>query len=284
VHFLGVPILHSPWASFSLNNERKSGFLIPRYGSSSDSGFEFVLPYYWNIAPNMDATLRVPDSQQTRLSARHRISLSQHGVWRNVSWRGCSANTLPDDRKTNTDRWGVVLNHSQTRPMDFPGHQLHQGFGQRLLYRSVQSNHQHLEDTTPAAGGAELTVAAVGGTQPPTCSLSRRCSPTRRIRSAKPYRLLPQITVNARQPDLFSTDSAFFGQYTAFVHPDADKVEGQRIVLQPQVSLPYVTPGWYVIPRLGVNFTQYSLSYPNSAMFFLLRSAAPCRLSASIPG
>jgi LPS-assembly protein len=36
---------------------------------------------------------------------------------------------------------------------------------------------------------------------------------------SKPYRLLPQITVNARQPDLYSTDSAFFGQYTYFVSP-----------------------------------------------------------------
>jgi LPS-assembly protein len=106
VHFLGVPILHSPWASFSLNNERKSGFLTPRYGSSSDSGFEFVLPYYWNIAPNMDATSS-PDSQQTRLSARHRLSLSQRRVWWNLSRQGCGE-YLPNDRKTNTDRWGVA--------------------------------------------------------------------------------------------------------------------------------------------------------------------------------
>ena len=57
VYFLGMPILYSPWLSFSLNNERKSGFLAPTFGTNSDNGFELSLPYYWNIAPNMDATI-----------------------------------------------------------------------------------------------------------------------------------------------------------------------------------------------------------------------------------
>ena len=57
VRFFGVPIFHSPWVSFSLSDERKSGFLTPSYGATSDSGLVFTLPYYWNIAPNMDATI-----------------------------------------------------------------------------------------------------------------------------------------------------------------------------------------------------------------------------------
>jgi LPS-assembly protein len=56
VRFLGVPILYSPWMSFALNDERRSGFLMPTYGSSDTSGFMISVPYYWNIAPNMDAT------------------------------------------------------------------------------------------------------------------------------------------------------------------------------------------------------------------------------------
>jgi len=57
VYFLGTPIFYSPWLSFSLNNQRKSGFLAPSFGTRSDSGIELSLPYYWNIAPNMDATI-----------------------------------------------------------------------------------------------------------------------------------------------------------------------------------------------------------------------------------
>ena len=72
--------------------------------------------------------------------------------------------------------------------------------------------------------------------------------------------MLPQVTVTARKPDWFLTDSSFMGQYTAFSKPKqvingntvADP-DGQRLVLYPQVALPYVTPGWYVTPKLGLN-------------------------------
>src|SRR5690606_31962927 len=56
IEFMGVPFLYTPWMSFSFLNQRKSGFLAPTVGSTSRSGFEVLTPYYWNIAPNMDAT------------------------------------------------------------------------------------------------------------------------------------------------------------------------------------------------------------------------------------
>ncbi len=276
VHFLGVPILHSPWASFSLNNERKSGFLIPRYGSSSDSGFEFVLPYYWNIAPNMDATV------ESRILSKRGFQLGTDFRYLNAAYGGtyrgeALAEYLPDDRKTNTDRWGVVLNHNQT---------LANGFSGTINYTKVSDNNYYtdLSSQITSTSKTQLLQQGVlnyggGGWWNATANLQsfQTLQPDPKNPVAKPYRLLPQITVNARQPDLFSTDSAFFGQYTAFVHPDADKVEGQRIVLQPQVSLPYITPGWYVIPRLGVNFTEYSLSYPTSA------TVLPTSISRTLP-
>ena len=55
--FKGVPLLYSPWLSFSLNNERKSGLLTPTIGSTTRGGLEYTQPFYWNIAPNRDATI-----------------------------------------------------------------------------------------------------------------------------------------------------------------------------------------------------------------------------------
>jgi LPS-assembly protein len=57
IEFMGVPIFYTPYLSFSLHQERKSGFLTPHYGSSSTTGTEFTIPYYLNIAPNRDATI-----------------------------------------------------------------------------------------------------------------------------------------------------------------------------------------------------------------------------------
>jgi len=57
VEFKGVPLLYTPWMSFSFNNERKSGFMAPTVGTTTNSGFEVAVPYYINIAPDMDATV-----------------------------------------------------------------------------------------------------------------------------------------------------------------------------------------------------------------------------------
>ncbi len=51
------PILYTPYLSFPTSKERKSGFLLPVSGYSTVGGFDLGLPYYWNIAPNYDATL-----------------------------------------------------------------------------------------------------------------------------------------------------------------------------------------------------------------------------------
>lgn len=56
LYFKGVPILYLPYMQFPFTDQRQSGLLAPSFGSSDSNGIEFGLPYYWNIAPNADAT------------------------------------------------------------------------------------------------------------------------------------------------------------------------------------------------------------------------------------
>jgi LPS-assembly protein len=263
VRFMGVPILHSPWVSFSLNNERKSGFLTPSYGSSSDNGVEFVLPYYWNIAPNMDATI------DTRILSKRGLQLGTEFRYLNAAYGGtyngkAAVEYLPHDRLRDIDRWGLGLTHSQNSSNGFSG---------AINYSRVSDNYYYTDLSSQITSTAKtqllqqgLLTYGGGGWWDVTTNVQsfQTLQPDPKNPVSKPYRLLPQITLNARQPDLYSTDTALFGQYTYFAHPDGSMVEGQRMVLQPQVSLPYVTPGWYVIPRVAANLTQYALSYPAS--------------------
>ena len=57
VKFHGMPIFYSPFLTFPLSDERKSGFLPPRARVSGSSGVELTVPYYFNLAPNRDATI-----------------------------------------------------------------------------------------------------------------------------------------------------------------------------------------------------------------------------------
>lgn len=255
VYFLGVPILYSPWLSFSLNNERKSGFLSPTFGSTSQSGLELTLPYYWNIAPDMDATIspRVLSKRGTQLNTEFR--------YLDPTYRGqARVEILPGDKAyKDEDRYGVSLLHTQSFSNGLSAAINYNRVSDDAYFTDLSSRVAHTSQTQLLQQG---TLGYGTGWWNATANVQsyQTLQPDPKNLVAVPYRMLPQITLNARQPDLFRTDSSFLGQYTSFVHPGSTMDEGQRTVLYPQVALPYITPGWYVTPKLGVHVTQYSLN------------------------
>ena len=264
VYFLDMPIFYSPWLSFSLNRERKSGFLAPSFGTGSDSGIEFALPYYWNIAPNMDATIT------PRVMSKRGLMLNNEVRYLNTAFGGqysgrATADYLPNDRMSDgKDRYGFSLNHVQTLPNGFSGLISYNKVSDDDYFTDLSSNVSQTSQVNLLQQGL---LSYGGGWWSATANFQQyqTLQPDPKNPNLYPYEMMPQFTVNARKPDLFMTDSAFFGQYTDFrisehlqngtIYPD-----GKRTVLYPQVSLPYVTPGWYVTPKIGVNYRNYSLS------------------------
>lgn len=51
-----VPVFYLPYITFPIGDARQTGFLFPSMSSSDDGGIDFAVPYYWNLAPNYDAT------------------------------------------------------------------------------------------------------------------------------------------------------------------------------------------------------------------------------------
>ena len=265
VYFLDVPIFYSPWLSFSLNRGRKSGFLAPNFGTNSDSGIEFALPYYWNIAPNMDATIT------PRVMSKRGAMLSNEFRYLNTAYGGlfsgkATADYLPNDRVRDGDnRYGFSLNHVQTTANGFSGLINYTKVSDDNYFTDLSSNVSQTSRVNLLQQG--LVSYGGGGWWNATANVQQyqTLQPDPKNPNLYPYQLLPQITVNARKPDWYMTDSSFFGQYTSFkinerlqngvVYP-----EGQRTVLYPQLALPYVTPGWYVTPKIGVNVRNYQLS------------------------
>lgn len=267
VFFKDVPIFYTPWLSFSLNNARKSGFLVPSFGTSTTSGAEFALPYYWNIAPNMDATItpRVMTKRGLQVSNEFRyLNTALGGLYQGKA----RATLLPGDQLRDGDnRYALSLEHQQATASGFSG---------TINYNKVSDNN-YFTDLSTGVSSTSTTqllqqgVLSYGGGGWWNATANFQQYQTLQPDSAnpvrEPYRLLPQFTVNARKPDLYMTDSSFMGQYTNFTREDqvigGTKLagdSGQRTVLYPQVALPFVTPGWYVTPKVGVNVRHYSLS------------------------
>ena len=110
--FMGVPILYSPWLEFPLSNERKSGFLTPTLGSSGTRGIDFALPYYFNLAPNYDATVtpRIMTKRGVQIGGELRYLFSDVAM---PNQGQAYVEVLPDDRQTDTTRWLYSWRHNQ---------------------------------------------------------------------------------------------------------------------------------------------------------------------------
>lgn len=102
-----VPVMYLPYFSFPISDKRKTGFLIPRAGSSSSRGVQLSTPFYINIAANQDATITP-------------ILMSRRGVMLAAEYRyllpyleGTVAGTyLHKDSKTKNTRWSLKTLHN----------------------------------------------------------------------------------------------------------------------------------------------------------------------------
>lgn len=107
LEFKGVPILPVPAMSFPLSDKRKSGLLPPTIGIDSVSGMEYSQPYYWNIAPNRDATIT------PTLMSKRGVSLGTEFRYLEPTYSGVlDMLYMPDDKLRDRDRWGYSWKHA----------------------------------------------------------------------------------------------------------------------------------------------------------------------------
>jgi len=263
VEFLGRTIFYSPWLDFSLDQGRKSGFLTPSLSTSGKSGFEVAVPYYWNIAPNRDATVT------PRVLAKRGFMLGGEFRYLERSFAGeARAEVLPDDRERNGDRRDAFFwRHTQAYG-PWQGYLNIQNVSDDNYFRDLSSQ---IQATSLALLPREVQVARSGSLGPggiwTASALVQRWQtlqdPLAPI--TPPYNRQPQITLDATRYDMLGTDVGFTGAFVEFDHPTL--VTGSRLVAYPSVRVPLQNPYAYLTPKVGVHYTHYALD-PNATTPF----------------
>jgi len=254
VEFMHVPILYTPWMDFALNNQRKSGFLSPVFGSTGTGGSEITLPYYWNIAPNNDATLA------PRIMLKRGLLLNNEVRYLEPSFTGeVHLDVLPDDRITHSSRTRFSLLHSQN---------LNYGLGGSLNLNRV-SDDNYFRDLSNTVSGTSQTNLVREGVLSYNGSWWNTAARLQNFQTLQdpitpvvvPYHRAPQITLDA-QRTLGNANAAFSGEFVDFRHPTS--VSGRRLVLNPSVSYPLVAdPAFYLTPKIGLHNTYYAMGANN---------------------
>jgi len=254
VYFKGVPFLYTPWLDFPLNNQRKSGFLTPSFGSSGKSGVEFSLPYYWNIAPERDATLT------PRILARRGFQLSGEYRYLNPLYSGQThAEVLPNDSLAGQSRYALTLLHAQN---------FGSGWAGSLNLQKVSDDNYFRDLTTTLASTSQVNLPRDGilSYNGHDMSFTGRVLSYQTLQDplapvVKPYSLAPQLRVNGLWRNFPAVDLGLTGEWVDFRHPSL--VNGQRLSFYPSVSVPLQQSFAYVTPKLGMHMTRYTLGDNN---------------------
>ena len=251
VRFKGTPIFYSPYLTFPLTEKRKTGFLTPSYRVSGRTGFEFHIPYYWNIAPNQDATLSARGMTERGLLLQGEYRYLTHSGGGQVGLE-----YLPNDAIRGVDRAAFIF--------DYEGH-LGSGWKTDIDIDWV-SDDDYFEDL-----GTNLNISSLRFLQRRGVLRysQRRWSFLARLQdyqtidetiavSHRPYKRLPQLYFQASLPDRNWRLDADVS--TEFVYFDrVSSVTGARLNMESSISYPMRTAAMFLVPKLSLGYTAYSL-------------------------
>lgn len=253
IYFKGMPVMGTPYMSFPLSGKRKSGVLPPSIGTTSRGGLENMVPYYFNIAPNLDFTLF------PRLIVKHGLQLGCEARYLGASYSGeTNFEYLGNDRQTKTNRYFISTIHSQTlRHGNSFGWNIHVASdddylcdfardlstsSNRLLVRDVYFTH-HADFWSATARASNYQVL-----QDPLALIGR------------PYDRLLQVNFAAARQDVNGFDWTAGAEATRFYRPDT--IHGERFVIYPSLSYPIIRPGYFVKPKVSWHAIKDSLENP----------------------
>ncbi|MBU1357421.1 MAG: LPS-assembly protein LptD [Gammaproteobacteria bacterium] len=260
--FMGISTPPFPSLSFPLSSNRKSGLLPPTIGIDSVNGIDITTPYYWNIAPNRDATL------YPTLMSKRGVNLGSEFRYLEDTYKGeARVDVMPTDTLRNRSRWGIWTHHEQTfdpKP-----------FGLDSLTANLNINRVSDDDywrdfnRTPSLTQRLLTSNATlnwskGDWNGMARALSYQTLQYSEAPIIPPYDRLPQITANYNKYDWNGFDYSFSADYTRF-HADPfvqQQPNGERAFAVATLSRPFLTPGTFVIPKVQLHGTAYQFDSP----------------------
>lgn len=259
LRFMGVPILAAPVLSFPVSDERKSGWLPPSLTFDTRSGIQFGAPYYWNMAPQRDATFT------PTIVSRRGFGLETEFRYLEPQYAGeLQLNLLPGDRLTKTNRYGLNLRHEADALESTQ-------YGLKLL-RVSDDNYwkdfpRNLGSATPRLLLSEAQVSRPFGdwtayARTMKWQVLQGTDPSAKFEA--PYERAPQVGVRTLQPLAGGLRLAMEAEVNRFANPadslNPNRVTGTRAHTIASLSRPWVSPGWTVTPRLSVNAASYDLN------------------------
>nr|WP_216605195.1 LPS-assembly protein LptD [Pelistega europaea] len=279
LYIKGIPVLWSPYLTFPVKREKKTGWLAPSFTSTSNSGLGLSLPYFINLAPNYDLTLtpQVYSKRGWMMGGEFRYLMP--------SYSGQLSGTyMTKDRKLDEKRWSVNWTHRQSLgtvaglklDLNIDVH----GVSDPDYYRDFDSVAvANRADRSYLSKSAYLTFS--GYKYWSGYLLWQKYQGLHDLSGSSPsyyyqYEREPELMVRGAIFDWNGFDVSMQNTITRFTYPKdrtyansvgytntngITHVDGTRYVSYTQVSYPIIRAGWYVTPKLGLHASHYTTNW-----------------------
>ena len=268
-----VPVFYTPYLSFPTSNERKSGFLMPTAGYSNVGGFDFSIPYYWNMAPNYDATItpHVYAMRGVMIGSEFRyLTSNSNGI--------LTGSFLPDDRAfkqfilDNQNEFPILAGQSTNRwsMRFFDVTNLTQNLTLHVDYQHVSDNY-YLQDFTSSLSllterqllrQGDLTYTTPHWVFQGMVQSYQTLQPVNETPVGDIYKRLPQLSAQGTYDDLpFNANLNILGQFDNYQWPNdfVPMPEGPRYYLNPILSFPFIRPWGFITPAIQLVQNYYEV-------------------------
>ena len=259
-----VPVFYWPYASFPIDERRKSGFLYPSFGSSNaGSGGFLSVPYYFNLAPHYDATLTPQFINGrglfTEAEGRYLSELGQTEL--QLGYAGNDQEYADEEPGADGERWGLDFSTDARFNQNWTGYGDYSAVSDNDYLSDLNRSHSISQATHLQRRGG---IRYRGDAQQFDAYLNGYQTISDLIADAdKPYSQLPNVLYSG-QADLGPLALGLDSQYTFFYRDNddltgLDQANGHRLRATPEVALPLRSLWGYVRPSVGVDYTRYEL-------------------------
>ncbi|KOR29770.1 hypothetical protein TI03_01470, partial [Achromatium sp. WMS1] len=255
LNIAGLPVFYTPYLSIPIDDRRKSGFLFPTIGISSRLGTDLRVPYYWNIDPQLDATIT------PRIMTQRGLIFGGEVRYLTNNNRGTlHGEVLLQDKQSTEDgnlRGQISFNHTGNLGFNWKSN----------IKLDTVSDSAYIEDF----GGGSLQVTSVRqmerlgeihrfgqnwhllGRLQSFQTIDRTIAP-----EDQPYNRLPQILFDIDMPFdamlqlKFQAENVYFQQN--------NKVQGNRLAFRPTLTIPLRRTYGHFQPSVTINQVNYWLT------------------------
>ncbi|MBL0681223.1 LPS assembly protein LptD [Aeromonas dhakensis] len=271
------PVFYFPYINFPIKDERKTGLLYPGYTQSSKNGMDITQPFYWNIAPNYDATItsRFMDRRGLMEQVQFRYMPDPAHVgslyFENLA-NDKQYDETPSLNQAMSDGHRYLLNANHTSLFADNAMRV------SLDYTKVRDrDYNYFNDFSPKVGTQvenQLQQSLMAGYFQPNWNINTEVRTYQILLASaqQPHELMPRIDHNYYQQGSWY-DLAWNTEITKFGYNNAQAIAqnqggaytGTRVYTAPTLTMPLINEaGYYLDSQYKLMYTRYDQEVPDN--------------------